>query len=55
MITGRDFIKKLLEKNLDMGVSIVVNTDEGRIVTKIDRIYSSDDICIEVDIRTQTK
>ena len=47
----RDLIKKLLDKDLDSDIMIVVNTDDGRRIASIKRIYQSDDVCLEVDIR----
>ena len=47
----RELIKKLLDKDLDSDIMIVVNTDDGRRIVPIKTIYQSDDVCLEVDIR----
>ena len=48
IMNNRDLIKKLLDKDLDKEVAIVIKTEDGRFAVPIERIYSSDDICIEV-------
>lgn len=52
---GRDFIKKLIDKDLDSNIAVVVNTNEGRFVVPIDKIYQSEDLCIEVICKTEKK
>ena len=47
-MNNRDLIKKLLDKHLDKEVAIVIKTEDGHFAAPIERIYSSDDICIEV-------
>ena len=45
---NRELIKKLLDKDLDSEICIVVNTEDGRYAVPIERIYQSDSVCIEV-------
>lgn len=45
---NRELIKTLLDKDLDKEVAIVIKTEDGCFAVPIGRIYSSDDICIEV-------
>ena len=47
-MNNRDLIKKLLDKDLDKEVAIVIKTEDGHFAVPIERIYSSDDIYIEV-------
>lgn len=48
IMDNRELIKTLLDKDLDKEVAIVIKTEDGCFAVPIGRIYSSDDICIEV-------
>ena len=47
-MTKRELINKLLDGDMDEEVVVVARTDNGMVVVPVNRIYHSDDTCIEI-------
>ena len=52
-MTKRELINKLLDGDMDEEVVVVARTDNGMVVVPVNRIYHSDDTCIEIVMTEQ--